>query len=100
LLDHERATRAIATIITVTGSPSWFVATPCAPASIPGPLKFSYAKRGAWAGCLWLRTAYLVAHLDVEFNATEAKQQLAAIVAHLSDDRNLIPLDAEVRALF
>jgi hypothetical protein len=99
LLEHELAMRAVATILQMTGCSRTYDGYGVQEQIIPGPFRFTYAKRAVWAG-FWMWTRYLIVAIDDGFTVQEAIEQFTALAGHLADPENLVPLDAETRGLF
>ena len=100
--DHERAMRAVATLLRVTGSQAvWIGHNSSDDAMIQGPLRFRLTKTAAWAGYFWKWTRNLVIdHAGDDLDLEAATGQVAELVAHLENEANLIELGPEERAMF
>ena len=101
ILENEQAMRAVATILHATGSEKMWAYGTSVNEPSECPLRFSYMKRAAWAGSFMRWTRYLMVDTDqAEFDAEASAKQVAALIALLSDERNLVPLGEEDRSIF
>jgi hypothetical protein len=102
LLDSELATRAIMTLLHITGTHDAWVrhAVGREDGGLTRPLRFRLEKKVAWAGDFWKWSRSIVVdHLDGELDLNEARRQIVGLTACLADTTNLVKLDPEVLAL-